>query len=291
MRGGRARLRIDSALTRVAGVIGHPVAHSLSPVIHNAAFAACGLDWVYLAFDVPPGLGGDAVRSVRALGLAGLSVTMPHKEDAAAAVDRLSADAATLGAVNTVVADGDELVGENTDGQGFIDSLRLDHGVEPEGRRCVVVGAGGAARAVVLALARAGAGEVAIVNRTPERAERAAAIGGRRATAVAPAAVAAAVGRADLVVNATPLGMAGVAAGHLPVDPSWLAAGQIVVDLVYRPLATPLLEAAAARGATPIDGLGMLVHQAAHQLRRWAGVEPPLEDMAKAARDALRTSA
>jgi shikimate dehydrogenase len=275
--------------TRVAAVIGHPVTHSLSPAIHNAAFAACDVDWVYLAFDVAPGQGAAAVRAMRTLGLGGLSVTMPHKEDAAAAVDRLAADAAELEAVNTVVVEGDELVGENTDGAGFLDALRLDHRIDVSGRRAVVLGAGGAARAVVLALVRADVESVAIANRTPERAARAAALGGDRAAVVARDGVAAAVAGADLVVNATPLGMAGVgdADSRLPIDPSSLHAGLVVVDLVYRPQQTPLLRAAADAGAVAIGGLGMLVHQAAHQFQLWTGQDPPLDVMADAARVAL----
>lgn len=277
-----------SEAPRLAGVIGHPVRHSLSPAIHNAAFAACGLDWSYLAFDVAPGRVGDAVRAVRALGLAGLSVTMPHKEEAAAAVDRLSDDAAALGAVNTVVL-GEEgvLLGDSTDGAGFVDSLRLDHGIEVAGLRAVVLGAGGAARAVVLALSRAGAAEVGVLNRSPARAERAAALAGHRGSVVPAGHAADVVASAGIVVNATPLGMEGVAEGALAVDPEWLRPGQVVVDLVYRPLQTPLLRAAAERGARPVDGLGMLVHQAAQQFRRWTGVEPPVAVMFEAARSQL----
>ena len=173
---------------------------------------------------------------------------------------------------------GGELLGDSTDGDGFLDSLRLDHGVDVSGLRTVVIGAGGAARAVVLALARAGAAEVAVVNRTPTRAEAAAALAGAAGRVVGSTGMvperAPRSGTADLVVNATPVGMDGVAGigpGSLPVDPSRLRPGQVVVDLVYRPLVTPLLRAAADRGARPVDGLGMLVHQAAHQFRRWTG--------------------
>src|SRR3989442_3993450 len=147
-----------SATTHVAAVIGNPVRHSLSPVIHNAAFAALGLDWTFLAFEVEAGGGARAVEAMRALGIRGLSVTMPHKDDVAAAVDRLSPAAAALGAVNTVTwGPRLDIVGENTDGAGVLDALRLDDGFDPAGRRCLVVGAGGAARAVVRALGEAGA--------------------------------------------------------------------------------------------------------------------------------------
>ncbi|MCB1014164.1 MAG: shikimate dehydrogenase [Acidimicrobiales bacterium] len=266
-----------SGATRLAAVIGHPVAHSLSPDIHNAAFAATGLDWAYLAFDVAPGDTRAALDAVRALGLGGLSVTMPHKEAVARLVDRCSPDAEALAAVNCVVpgADG-ELVGENTDGPGLLDALSADHGFTPEGRRCLVVGAGGAARAVVRALAGAGAREVLVVNRTPERAAAALALAGPAGRA-APVEAAADV---DLVVNATPVGMD---TPGTPLPGVRFSAGQLVVDLVYHPAETPLLAGAAADGATAANGLGMLVHQAARAFTRWTGVAAPVAAMAAAA--------
>jgi shikimate dehydrogenase len=282
--------------TRVAAVIGAPVRHSLSPAIHNAAFRALGLDWLFAAFEVPAGRGAAAVAAVRDLGLEGLSVTMPHKADVAGAVDRLSSAAEALGAVNTVVRRPDgKLVGENTDGAGFLDALHADEGFDPAGRRVLVVGAGGAARAVVRAVAEAGAAEVVVVNRTRARAEQCAALAGP----VGRVGVAGEAGEADLVVNATPVGMAGAggaggAAGAggagdavpgeaLPLDPTHLGAGQLVVDLVYHPAITPLVEAARARGAAAANGLGMLIHQAAHAFRLWTGEDPPLEVMSAAA--------
>jgi shikimate dehydrogenase len=288
--------------TRLAGIIGDPVRHSLSPVMHNAAFQALGLDWVYLAFEVADGQAHAAMAGFRALGLVGLSVTMPHKPAVVAAVDRLSPTAAALGAVNTVVRlPGDVVEGDNTDGAGFVDSLRQDEGFEPDGRRCLVVGAGGAARAVVKALADAAAAEVVVVGRTPSRATTAAALAG----AVGRVGVIAEAADADLVVNATPVGMAGVgtsaaevrsidggviggarveaAPGDSLVEPTLLGPGQLVVDLVYNPLVTPLVEAARSRGATAVSGLGMLIHQAAHAFRLWTGEDPPLAVMSAAA--------
>ncbi len=166
------------ASTRLAGVIGDPVRHSLSPAIHNAAFRATGLDWVYLAFEVPAGEAAAAVAAMRALGLEGLNVTMPHKAGVAQAVDRLSPVAAELGAVNTVVREGAALIGHNTDGDGLVASLRAEHGFEPASRRGLVLGAGGTARAVVRALGAAGAADVAVVARRGEQAATAAALAG-----------------------------------------------------------------------------------------------------------------
>jgi len=273
---------LPSATTRLAAVIGHPVRHSLSPVLHNAAFDALGLDWTYVAFDVAPDRAGDALVGMRALGLDGLSVTMPHKEAVARAADRLSPTAERLGAVNTVVRMGASLVGESTDGQGFLDALRADQGFEPSGRRCLVVGNGGAARAVILALAEAGAAEVVVVGRSPERIRAAATVGGPRARP----GVVQDVREADLVVNATPVGMEGHPA-RSPVEPTLLGPGQVVVDLVYHPAITPFVAAARERGAVAVGGLGMLVHQAAHAFRLWTGQDPPLEVMSAAAVRAL----
>lgn len=256
------------------------MAHSLSPAIHNAAFRELDLDWVYLAFDVPPHptAAAAAVAAMRALGLGGLSVTMPHKAGVAGAVDRLSSAAEALGAVNTVRrGSGDTLVGENTDGAGFIDAIRDDEGFEPEGRRALVLGAGGAARAVVRALGDAGAAEVVVVNRSPERGEAAVAL----APGIARLGVADEAGEADLVVNATPVGM-DVEPGT-PIDARHLGPGQLVVDLVYHPAITELVESARARGAAAVNGLGMLIHQAAHAFRLWTGEDPPLAVMSAAA--------
>lgn len=278
---GDARPPISGA-TRVAGVIGAPVRHSRSPALVNAAFSASGLDWVYVALEVAPGEGAAAVAAMRALGLGGLSVTMPHKHDVIAGLDRVTPDAAALDAVNCIAWDGDQLVGHNTDGAGLVASLRSDHGVDPAGLRCAVIGAGGAARSVVRSLADAGAAEVAVINRTAARAADAAALAG----AVGRVGVADDVREADLVVNATSVGMGSDPAddGAIPLDPALLRAGQVVVDLVYLPVETPLLRHAARVGARPVDGIGMLVHQAALAIELWTGRTPDLAAMQAAAR-------
>ncbi|MGI8662755.1 MAG: shikimate dehydrogenase [Acidimicrobiales bacterium] len=265
-----------SGRSQVAGVIGSPVAHSRSPAILNAAFASAALDWIYVAFEVAPQRLRAALDGARALGVRGLSVTMPHKDAVATLVDRASDDAVMLGAVNCVVNDGAALVGHNTDGPGFIDALVADAGFLAEGRRVVLVGAGGAARAIALALGRAGAADVAVLNRTQSRAQAAAALAGRAGRIAVPDDISS----ADLVVNATPIGMLD---GALPLDAGLLRAGQVVADVVYHPTTTPLLAAAAECGATPVNGLGMLVHQAAHAFELWTGVQAPIEAMLRAA--------
>lgn len=274
-----------TAATRLAAVIGDPVRHSLSPVLLNAAFATVGLDWAYLAFEVPRGGAGGAVAAMRTLGMGGMSVTMPHKAAVHDLVDARTSAAAALGAVNCVSWDGDRLVGDNTDGPGLVDALARRPGIDVAGRRCALVGAGGAARAVARALGQAGAAEVVVVNRSPGPAAQAAALAGPGGRVGRPADVA----TADLVVNATPVGMEGGGGGpgDVPVDPRLLRSEQVVVDLVYHPLETAFLRAARAAGAVPVDGLGMLVHQAAHAFERWTGCPPPVAAMEAAARTAL----
>lgn len=266
--------QVITGATRVVGVIGDPVGHSRSPAMHNAAFDALGLDWVYVAFPVPRGAGGAAVRAVPTLGLAGLNVTMPHKADAAAACDDLAPEAAALGAVNTVVDAGGTLVGHSTDGDGFLRALD-DDGVTVAEERVLVLGAGGAARAITHALGRVGAHvTVAARRRDP----------GRSAAALAPDGVAVGldeivVDRFDVIVNATPLGMHGEPA---PLDTAQLQPDQFVFDTVY-PADTPLLLEARARGLRTAGGLGMLVHQGALSFSLWTGVTPPLDVMRAAA--------
>jgi shikimate dehydrogenase len=273
---GRAPSSRLSAATTVVGVIGDPVAHSLSPLLHNTAFEVMGLDWVSVGFRVAPGRAGDALVGARALGIAGLSVTMPHKDAVVQLVAERSPLVALLGAVNCVTPLPGGWRGENTDGPGFVDALRRGGHFDPDGRRCLVVGAGGAARAVVAGLAGAGAAEVVVVNRSAERAEVAAALAGPvgRVGSQADAST------SDLVVNATPLGMGGVGSGPAwPVAPTLLRPGQMVVDLVYHPPVTPWMEAARARGARVANGVGMLVHQAALQLTAWTGQDVPVTAM------------
>ena len=266
----------------LAAVIGEPVKHSLSPAIHNAAFRALGLPWVFVAWEVPEGYAPEALATMERFGVAGLSVTMPHKSAVAQALDGLAEEAEILGAVNCVArktsADGEaKLTGHNTDGYGIIASLQEDAGFNPEGADCLILGAGGAARAAVLALARAGAARVAVANRTPERAERAAALAGDKGVVVS----ADAAGEFDLVVNATPLGM-GQMKDETPVSPMLLRPEQTVLDLIYNPAETAFLVQARDKGINAHNGLGMLVHQAARAFELWTSQPAPLEAMTSA---------
>ena len=262
--------------TRVAAVIGDPIHHSRSPAIHNAAFAAARLDWVFVAFPVPLGEGRAAVKSVKSLGLGGMSVTMPHKQDAAWACDELTPDATVLGVVNTVVpTDHGRLHGESTDGEGFLRAVR-DHGVEPATGSALVLGAGGAARAITLALGNAGARVTVAARRTSAAESAAGLVRGAEVAGLADVDP----GAFDMVVNATPLGMQGEPP---PIDANRLNPGQFVVDTVYHPMETPLLATARARGVACVNGLGMLVHQAALAFELWTGVDAPLDAMRAAA--------
>lgn len=272
------------ARTTLVGVMGYPVRHSLSPLLHNAAFAALGLNWVSVAFEVAGGRAAAALDGMRALGVAGLSVTMPHKADVAAGVDECSAVATQLRAVNCVLNRDGRLYGDNTDGAGFLASLARAAHFDPAGKQCLIIGAGGAARAVTLALADAGAASVTVVNRTAARAVDVAALAGPVGR-VGETGAAALAADAALVVNATPVGMegSGAAGDGWLIAPSLLHAGQVVADLVYAPRPTPWLAAAAEAGATTVDGLGMLVHQAAAQLELWTGLPAPVDVMWQAA--------
>lgn len=262
-----------SGQTLTVGVIGSPVRHSLSPQLHNAAFDALGIDARSLAFPVAPGSGADAVAAMRTLGIRGLSITMPHKEAVLDAVDVRSPAVDALGAANCLVNDDGVVTAHNTDGDGFVRSLQAELAIDLAGRRVVVLGAGGAARSVAEAVGRTGVADLAIVNRTPAKAEAAVAVGGPAARIGGVDDVAA----ADVVVNATSLGMQD--ADPLPLRLEDLGNDHVVVDLIYRPLTTALLSGAAERGATTANGVAMLLHQAAIQLEVWTGEPAPVAEM------------
>jgi shikimate dehydrogenase len=261
------------------GVIGWPVTHSLSPTIHNSAFIALGMDWVYIPMPVPPDELPPALGGLRPLGFAGANVTMPHKTQAAELADSLSEDAARLKSVNTLAAGPDGLAGHNTDAPGFDRFLRRDAGFDPGGRSALLFGAGGAARACALALARGGLASLVVALRDPARAallERTLDGLGTRVTVIGVDAAPAAA--SDLVINATPLGAHGEL---LPLPP--LHADMLVVDLLYRPKVTPMQSAARTAGAAAFGGLGLLLHQAALSFELWTGQPPPLAVMSAAA--------
>jgi shikimate dehydrogenase len=267
-------MRPLSGKARVAGVVGWPIGHSRSPRLHGHWLAEHGIDGAYVPLAVPPDRLGEAVRGLAALGLRGCNVTVPHKEAVIPLLDRIDATARATGAVNTIVVEADgTLSGSNTDVFGFTENLRE---VVPNwaaaGTVAVVVGAGGAARAVAWALREAGAGEVRLVNRTEGRAERLVTDIGGPVRAVAWTEREAALDGARLLVNTTTQGMEGQPPLDLRLDA--LPRSAVVNDIVYVPLTTPLLAEAAGRGNRVVDGLGMLLHQARPGFAAWFGAEP-----------------
>ncbi|HWB46208.1 MAG TPA: shikimate dehydrogenase [Hyphomicrobiaceae bacterium] len=256
-----------------ACVVGWPVEHSRSPLIHGYWLAKYGIDGSYGKVAVPPDQAGTFLRSLPAQGLVGCNVTLPHKEIAFAVADEKRPAAAAVGAANTLWLEGGRLVADNTDGYGFIHNLRATiPGVDVAGAVVVVLGAGGAARAVVHALLAHGVAEVRIVNRTQPRAETLAQHFGSKVKAYAWQERTMCASGAGLLVNTTTLGMSG--APPLDLDVAALNPGSIVADIVYVPLVTPLLAAARARNLATVDGLGMLLHQAVPGFEKWFGVRP-----------------
>ncbi|RST88135.1 shikimate dehydrogenase [Aquibium carbonis] len=256
-----------------AFVCGHPVAHSRSPLIHGHWLASLGIRGSYEAIDVAPDDFADFLRGIASAGFTGGNVTIPHKEAAFAAVDGSDEASEMIGAINTVwIADG-RLLATNTDWSGF--SANLDEGAPAwvSGRRAVVLGAGGSARAILFALLRKGYREVRVVNRTVDRARELADRFGGRVSAHDWVALPELLADCDLLVNTTPIGMAG-RDGSTPPDLALLPGAAIVTDIVYVPLLTPLLVAARARGLKTVDGLGMLLHQAVPGFARWFGQVP-----------------
>jgi shikimate dehydrogenase len=263
--------------------VGWPVAHSLSPRLHGHWLRRHGIDGAYVPLPVLPERLEQALRTLPTLGFAGVNLTIPHKEAAVSLVDRLAPAAARIGAVNTVVVEPDgTLTGDNTDGFGFVAALSESGvGWQATAGPAIVLGAGGAARAVAVALLDAGAPEVRLLNRTPERAHALTAELGGPIHAVAWAERAEALMDAALLVNTTSLGMHGQPPLVLALDA--LPRTALVTDVVYTPPITALLAAARARGNPVVDGLGMLLHQARPGFRAWFGVEPVVDDDLRAA--------
>lgn len=268
--------------SRFVGVLGWPLEVTLSPLMHNVAFRQLGLDWIYLRWPVAPDSLGEAVRGLRALGADGANVTMPHKEAILEHLDALDEDARAIGAVNTVRRSGQELVGHNTDVVGFSEFLVEDAGFQPRGAGALVLGAGGAARAIVVALANLEVAEVTVAARNREAGANVASLasGATRSTrAVGWEEATDRVEGVDLIVNATPLGMRGEAL----LGRAAFNSNQCVVDLIYSPPTTSLIEHARSSGASGWGGLGMLVRQAAASFAIWTGRPAPMDAMSAAA--------
>jgi shikimate dehydrogenase len=266
----------DSLQANVAAVIGWPISQSLSPVIHNAAFRHHGDNWSYVAYPVEPGDASSAIAAMRSGGLQGLNVTMPHKDAVADLVDELDKSAESIHAVNTVVRTSDgRLRGYSTDGEGLLRAIRINANWDPAGKKICVLGAGGAARSAVDAFSRAGVASIFVVNRTAEKAVQA--IGDSNVAVVGSQSN---IHECDIVFNATSVGMG---TDESLVSAELLHEGQLVIDAVYHPLETRLLRDAKSRGATVLDGLWMLIHQACVAQVLWLGREPDYQVMRNAA--------
>jgi shikimate dehydrogenase len=274
-------MHIDGS-TRLVGIIGSPLDHSLSPTIHNAAFDYLGLNWCYVPLPVEEGRLDVAIEGIKALRLAGINVTMPFKTDVLPLLDEVAMFAESVGAVNTILVDKGKLIGYNTDGRGFYTSLVRDMGYEVKGKKVLVLGAGGASRSVTVSLALAGATSIVIVNRSCDRSEQLAEIILRSAPDIDVRWLSPddnydiVVADSDLVINATPLTTFN---GALRVPVSLLNKNHLVCDLNYSLYQPPLLQEAEARGAQVMDGKGMLLYQAAAAFEIWTGLEAPVEVM------------
>lgn len=296
-------MRDLTGASSVVGIIGRPVAHSLSPLMHNRAFAHLGLDWVYVPFEVEEDALGRAIAGLKALSVRGVNVTIPYKTAVMPFVDRLAPAASAVGAVNTIINRRGVLVGDNTDGIGFVRSLTDEANLDPAGARVLMLGAGGAARAIAVELARHGAEHIVIANRTEARARELAEVVERHGAAVTaldlePGRLGPELERADLLVQTTPLGLAGntdtgqgevqAEDTRLPVDADLLRPPLLVADIVYTPIETPLLKAAGKNGCPVLHGWGMLLYQGVEAFERWTETEAPVDVMRAGLLEALR---
>lgn len=279
---------------KVVGLIGYPLGHTISPAMHNAAFKKLGLDYEYVPFEVAPEDLSESLKGMRALHIAGFNVTIPHKEKIVPLLDEVTKLARVIGAVNTVLNQEGKLIGYNTDGAGFVDSLKEDAKVSPRGKRAVVIGAGGASRAVSIMLAETGVESLTLTDIQEEKAKELAEYTGSYFeidcdfVEVNSKDLQKAIDKADILVNATPIGM------HPKIDQSPLEESiklhskLLVYDLVYNPSETKLLKKAKRSGCKTCFGLGMLVRQGALAFTIWTGEEAPLKVMRKAAEEALK---
>ncbi len=268
--------------TKIVGVFGYPIKHRASPAMHNAAFEALGLDYVYLPFEVKPQKLGEAVRGLVPLNIAGLNVTIPHKQTICSYLDEISKEAKLMGAVNTIIVKSERLIGYNTDGQGFITSLKEDGQEEVSGKNLVILGAGGAGRAVATQAALEGAKRISITDKIADKAEKLSSdirrnIPSSQAEVVLEDEIKSKLKEAHLLINATPAGMK--SDDPVVIDPDWLQPELLVFDLVYNLGETKLMKAARERGCRVVGGLGMLAHQGAISFKLWTGKEAPVRIM------------
>lgn len=270
----------------LVGVFGHPVAENPTIVMQEAAFQAMSLNWRYLTIEVHPEHLADAFKGLRAMNFQGINLTIPHKVEVLKYLDEVAPDARLMGAVNTVRREGQRLIGENTDGKGFLRSLREDAHVDPQGKKVVVLGAGGAARAMTVELALAGAAHLTIVNRSPQRGQELVALLNEKTPTQAEFVpwdkTYAVPPDTDVLANATSIGLFPNINDKPDLDYKTITAQMTVCDVIPNPPNTPFLQEAAARGARILDGLGMLVYQGAIGFKMWTGLDAPVTVMREA---------
>ncbi|CAH1202778.1 Shikimate dehydrogenase (NADP(+)) [Paenibacillus plantiphilus] len=279
--------KVDSE-TILYSVIGDPIRQSKSPTMMNCAFRETGLNGIYTAFHITSERLADFVAGVRAMGIRGVNVTIPHKLDIMPLLDEIDESAQAIGAVNTIVNEDGNLIGYNTDGLGYVRSLKEEAEPELEGKRILIIGAGGATRGIIYALAKEGVGSIVISNRTVERAQVLVDAFGSHTDirVIGMDKLKDACGEADIIINTTSLGMY-PHVEETPIDTSWLRPDTIASDLIYNPLITRFLEEAKSRGCRIHGGLGMFIYQGAYAFEYWTGVPAPVQAMRSAVLDAL----
>ena len=276
-------------MTQRLGIIGYPIGHSISPIFQQAGLDHLGIDATYEKWEVTPEDVGDFVAGLRAPGTLGINITVPHKQAVIPFLDEVDEWATAAGAVNTIVNHDGRLTGHNTDGPGFLRALLVETGYDPSRTRALILGAGGAARGILLALVRGGVDSLVIANRTLERAETLAQLAsdngvGSEAISLSGDALTEAAASANLIVNCTTMGMSHGPDEHgSPISAAQIPATATVNDVVYTPLLTPILKEAAAAGATALGGLHMLVYQGVLSFQMWTGVDAPVDVMLAAA--------
>ncbi|MCL6471945.1 MAG: shikimate dehydrogenase [Firmicutes bacterium] len=272
--------------TKVTGIIGYPLTYTLSPLMHNRAFNICSLNYVYVPFVVEQKDLKNAIEGLKALNIKGVNVTMPHKEAVLNMLDGLSEQARLIGAVNTINNEDGYFIGYNTDSAGFLNSL-MEEGFDPANKTAIIIGTGGAAKAVAVALAQAGVREIAVIGRSATKAQdvKTRITDANRYILVKTLTfeenLADIFKKGELIVNATPVGMK-ESGGLLPVPLKYINAEHFIYDLIYTPQETALIKAARDKGARAINGLGMLVYQAAEAFEIWTGVSAPIDEMRQA---------
>lgn len=278
-------MKIDGK-TKLVGIIGWPIEHTFSPSLHNAAFTEVGLDWAYLPLSVSPDDLEAAVDGIKAMGFMGFNVTMPHKKTVIEYLDGLSEEAILADAVNTVKRDDDRLIGHNTDGRGFIESLKMDADFLPEGKDALIIGAGGAARSVAISLAMSNVSSLTVVNRTSNKAKILTALIKDnfpecevKVLSQNDEKIVSAKKSSQLIVNATSKGMRDNPG--LPIDIDGISSGHLVYDLIYDPVETDFLKRASELGAKTINGMKMLLYQGMIAWEIWTGLKPPADKMAE----------